>query len=489
MVLQVAIFVVMIVKFQDMFMFFYGASTIIGLIVTFYIVNEKSNPGYKIAWIIPVLVIPVFGTLAYILFGCSKLGSSSIRKMKIMGERIKKELNPDEQILEDIKKENITAYNQVHYLQKYAYSPAYKNAYLEYLPMGEVKFQRMKEELEKAERFIFLEYFIIEPGKMWNSILEILERKVKQGVEVRVIFDDLGCIKTLPYRYEKKLHKIGIKCVVFNKFLPILSSKLNNRDHRKICVIDGNVGITGGINLADEYINSYEKHGHWKDTSVLIKGSAVWNLTVMFLTMWLYITNGDEDFSQFKPTETYEENGIVQPYGDSPIDDELVGETVYRNMFTRANNYLYITTPYLIIDNEMVTALINVAKSGVDVRIITPHIADKWYVHAVTRAYYKQLIEGGVRIFEYTPGFIHAKTAVCDDLYATVGTINLDYRSLYLHFECGVFLYAVNIIADMKADFQKTLHKCDEVTLEQCNNTPLPKRLLRGFLRVFAPLM
>lgn len=488
--LQAALLVLMVVYFRDMFMFFYGISSGIGLIVTFYIVNQRSNPGYKIAWIIPVLVIPVFGTLAFLLFGCGQPSRSAMRRIKKMEDRLKKELPPSPDISEEIRALNEDAYNQAHYIENFASSPAYKGTSLEYLPMGEIKFRRMKEELETASRFIFLEYFIIQPGVMWNEILDILKRKVKQGVDVRVIFDDVGCIQALPYRYDKKLRDMGIKCVVFNKFLPILSSSLNNRDHRKICVIDGNVGITGGINLADEYINVYEKHGHWKDTSILLRGQAVWSLTVMFLTMWQLITGKNEDFSVFRPDKNIAaDNGYVVPYSDIPIGDEPVGETVYLNMFMRANKYLYITTPYLIIDNEIVTALVSAAKSGVDVRIITPHVPDKVYVHAVTRSYYKNLIEAGVRIFEYTPGFIHAKTVVCDGLFATVGTINLDYRSLYLHFECGVFIFASDVISDIREDFMRTLEKCEEITMEKCLRVPFLKRVVRGFLKIFAPLM
>ena len=328
---------------------------------------------------------------------------------------------------------------------------------------------------------------------MWDTILEILKEKVKQGVEVRVIYDDMGCIMTLPYRYDRKLEALGIQCCVFNPFIPVLTSRLNNRDHRKICVIDGHTGFTGGINLADEYINAYEKHGHWKDTAVLLRGEAVWNLTVMFLSMWDYIHGINEDFAPYKPsvhlTEQVESDGYVQPYSDNPLDGESVGETVYLNLINRAKRYVYINTPYLILDNEMATALRMAAKSGVDVRIVTPHIPDKWYVHAVTRAYYQMLLESGVRIYEYTPGFVHAKTFVVDDEYATVGTVNLDYRSLYLHFECGVLLYRSSSVAAVKEDYLKTLEVCQDVTLEECRRVPLIRQLGRAVLRVFAPLM
>ena len=307
------------------------------------------------------------------------------------------------------------------------------------------------------------------------------------------MYDDMGCIMTLPHHYERKMEALGIACSVFNPFIPILSSRLNNRDHRKICVIDGHTGFTGGINLADEYINAYEKHGHWKDSSIILKGDAVWNLTVMFLAMWDDIRGIKEDYEKFKP-RVYQSvpesrDGYVQPYSDNPLDDEIVGETVYFNLINKAKRYVYITTPYLIIDNEMVTALSVAAKSGVDVRIITPHIPDKWYVHAVTRAYYEGLLENGVKIYEYTPGFIHAKTFAVDDEYGTVGTINLDYRSLYLHFECGVWLYRTRSVLQIKEDFLAMLPICQEITLEECRNVKWYRKLVRACLRIFAPLM
>ncbi|MEG1778081.1 MAG: cardiolipin synthase, partial [Angelakisella sp.] len=363
----------------------------------------------------------------------------------------------------------------------------------EYLSSGEMKFERMLEELRKAEHFIFLEYFIIQEGVMWNAILEVLCQKAKEGVDVRIIYDDMGCIMTLPYGYDKKLEEMGIKCARFNPFIPILSIRFNNRDHRKICIIDGDIGITGGINLADEYINAIDKHGHWKDTAILLRGAAVWNLTVMFLSMWDYLRDSHDDCRLYRPGLYHPlpqaNDGYVQPFADSPLDGESVSETVYLNMINKAERYIYITTPYLIIDNEMVVALQTAAKNGVDVRIITPHIADKWYVHAVTRAYYESLVECGVRIYEYTPGFIHAKTYVCDDKYAVVGTINMDYRSLYLHFECGAWLCDSSGVFAVRDDFTKILEVSGEVTLQQCRDVSWVRRLGRGLLKSFAPLM
>ena len=490
-VLQALLLFGFIWKLDNYFVYFYAGSVLLSLLITLGIINSKSNPAYKIAWLIPILLFPVFGGLIYLLFGSDRTGRYLRKKLQgigtemdnVIGEAYRR--SGAEQLPPD-------AANQSRYISHCAYCPPYQNTTTEYLPLGEVKFERMVEELKKAKHYIFLEYFIIQEGKMWNTILDILRQKAAEGVDVRVIYDDMGCIMILPTGYDKTLEQMGIKCRIFNPFVPILSSRFNTRDHRKICVIDGNVGFTGGINLADEYINAYEKHGHWKDTSILLKGEAVFNLTVMFLSMWDYLdgTTGKTDYSRYYPT-VWDENakGYVQPFADNPLDDEAVGETVYLNLINKAKRYVYITTPYLILSSEMFTALTSAAKCGVDVRIITPHVPDKWYVHAVSRSHYQPLIEAGVKIYEYTPGFIHAKTFVVDDDYAVVGTINLDYRSLYLHFECAVWMYQTPSVAQVRDDFFKTQQISQEITLEECRSLSFPRRLGRSVLRVFAPLM
>lgn len=492
--IQLLVLIGVILRFNNYFVLFYGVSILISMISVLGIINNHINPAYKIAWIIPILLFPVFGGLFYIFFGGNKMGKRAKRKMKSIVNKTRKALPPQELILEEIEAQNQAAANQSRYIQNYAYCPPYINTTTEYLSIGEKKFERLKSELRRAERYIFLEYFIIEEGLMWDSILDILAEKASKGVDVRVIYDDVGCLLTLPYRYDKKLEEMGIKCYVFNPLIPILSPSLNNRNHRKIAVIDGHTGFTGGINLADEYINRFEKHGHWKDSAIMLKGEAVWSMTVMFLSMWGYLSGTEEDFEQFKPDNLLLENskdkkGYVQPFADNPLDDETVGEIVYLNLINKARKYVYITTPYLIIDNEMVTALSAAAKGGVDIRIITPHCADKWYVHAVTRSYYKVLIENGVKIYEYTPGFIHSKTYVSDDEYGVVGTINMDFRSLYLHFECGVWMYDCISISEMKSDFLNTLQICKEVTIEELRDVKWYKALGRSILRAFAPLM
>lgn len=490
---QVAVLILVIWRFNDRFVYFYGVCMLLSIGVVLWIVNDRSNPGYKIAWIIPILLFPIFGGLFYVMFGGNRLSGRTKKKMRDMDRHMAEALVPKHPVREDILQLSRSAGIQSRYIERYAYCPPYQNTMTEYLPSGERKFEVLKRELLKAEHYIFLEYFIIQEGEMWNSILDILVRKVEQGVDVRLIYDDMGCIMTLPYGYDKKLEKLGIKTCVFNPFIPILTTKLNNRDHRKIAVIDGHTGITGGINLADEYINAYEKHGRWRDAAILLKGEAVWSLTVMFLTMWGYLRGSEDDFEQYRPQihqiKREATDGYIQPYADNPLDDEPVGETVYLNLISRARQYIYINTPYLIIDNEMVTALCGAAKGGVDVRIVTPHIADKKFVHAVTRAYYEVLLESGVRIYEYTPGFIHAKTFAVDDDYGTVGTVNLDYRSLYLHFECGVWMYRSSSVLAVKEDFLKHLSECQEITLGDCRSVRWYRRLGRSILRVFAPLL
>lgn len=491
--IQALALVIVIWKFINYFVYFYAFCTLLSILAVLWIINGKSNPAYKLAWIIPIMIFPIFGGLFYLMFGGNKSSKRSKQKMQEIGRKMKDSLGQNQETLQKLEQENRGAANQTKYIERYSDCPVYTNTATEYLTPGERKFERMLEELKKAERYIFLEYFIIQEGVMWDTILEILKEKAKQGVDVRVIYDDVGCLFTLPYGYEKKLESMGIKCRVFNPFIPVLSVRLNNRDHRKITVIDGHTAFTGGINLADEYINAYEKYGYWKDSAIVIQGDAVWSLTVMFLSMWSFLTKTDEGYETFKPafkdTVHFSSDGYVQPFADDPLDDEAVGESVYLNLIDKAERYVYINTPYLIIDNEMSMSLSLAAKRGVDVRIVTPHIPDKWYVHAVSRSYYETLVESGVSIYEYTPGFVHAKTFVVDDMFAVVGTINLDYRSLFLHFECGVWLYNTKSVSEVKEDYLLMLDICQKITLEDCKNIKWYRRLGRSVLKILAPLM
>lgn len=491
--LQAIILGMSVWKLSEYFVYLYVVFASISIMVVIYILNKKGNPSYKLAWVIPILLFPIFGGLFYLVFGGDQTSKKFKASVKAIYEETKGILIQDEKIVEELKGKDKSVANQFIYTKEYSTFPVHKNTKTQYLSPGEKFFNVLKEELKKAKYFIFMEYFIIEEGMMWDSILDLLVEKVQEGVEVRVMYDDAGTIQTLPYKYHEKLEKLGIKTVVFNEIKPRLSLKINNRDHRKITVIDGIVGFTGGINLADEYINQVERYGHWKDAAIMLKGEAVQNLTMMFLQVWNFDKVKSDDYRQYlEPAYEQEEevtDGYVQPYGDSPLDEETVGENVYLNMIQKAKEYVYINTPYLIVDNELVTALTLAAKSGLDIRIVTPHVPDKWYVHLLTRAYYQQLIEAGVRIYEYKPGFIHAKTFVADDEMGVVGSINLDYRSLYLHFECGVLMYQSRAVLEIKEEFLKTLEICLPVTLEECHNVRWYIRLMRSILRCFAPLM
>ena len=490
--IQVVVLVVMLLGFNTYFLPIYVFCPALSVFAVFWIVGRQSDPGYKIAWIVPILLFPIFGGLFYLMFGGNRLSRRTRRKMEIVDRQMRAVLGPDLQA-EALEPLGEDAVAQARYLERQARCPVYENTETEYYPLGELCFARMVEELRKAKRYIFVEYFIIEDGIMWDTILDILKDKVQEGVDVRVMYDDVGAIFTLPRDYDRELERrTGIKCCAFNRLVPVLSLRLNNRDHRKILAIDGEVAFTGGINLADEYINEKVRFGHWKDSAILVRGDAAWSMTVMFLTMWNYVRETDGGcYDAFRPKERkdYSGGGYVQPYTDNPLDLEAVGQTVYLNMICRAKRYVYCTTPYLIVDDNMNTALCMAAKSGVDVRIVTPHIPDKKVVFELTRAHYQPLLEAGVRIYEYTPGFVHAKNFAVDDLYGTVGTINLDYRSLFLHFENGVWLCGAPSIRDIKADFLETLELCQEITLEQARALPWWRKALRAVLRVFAPLM
>lgn len=487
---QIAIFALMIWKFKEFNDWIYAGLLILSIAATLFIISKNTNPAYKIAWVVPILAVPVFGGLFYLMLGGNRLSSRQRKKMNAVEDNLRRHLPQNPEIREKLLGISETAELQSRYIQNVAGCPVYENTSIRYFSLGDDVFPVMLEELRKAEKYIFLEYFIIGPGVLWDSILEILKEKAKEGLDVRVMYDDFGCITLLPGNYKKELEAAGIRCCVFEPFVPIMSARLNNRDHRKFMIIDGKVGFTGGINMADEYINRKVRFGHWKDNAIMLQGEAVWSMTVMFLSLWDYVSGrGDSIASYIPPEPVVEGTGFVQPYVDNPMDDEPVGSSVYLNLINRANHSIYIMTPYLIIDYTMSEALCNAAKSGLDVRIITPHIPDKWYVHAVTRAHYEQLVKCGVKVYEYTPGFIHSKVFAVDGKFATVGTINLDYRSLYLHFENGVFMYETDCIHDIYQDFAQTFEVSQEILLEECRATSLWVRLTRAILRLFAPLM
>lgn len=467
---------------------------IVAVLVVLVIVNKRSNPSYKIVWTFVILTIPIVGLLIYYIFGRSELTRRTRKRMEAINQEMEKELPDQPQYMEELRETDKSVYNQVKYINDWASFPVYRNTATKYYRSGEEMFPDILEALKSAESFIFMEFFIVEEGVMFNQILEILKEKAASGVDVRFMYDDFGSVTTLPARYHEKLCSYGIQCVKFNPLYPVMSVIMNNRDHRKILVVDGKIGFTGGINLADEYINEVERFGYWKDTGIRLKGEAVWSFTVMFLEMWSYVTKRkEEDITKFRveipKTEEFSDDGYVQPYDDSPLDHETSGENIYMNIISRAKDYVYIFTPYLIPDYEMLKCLKNSAKSGVDVRIIMPGIPDKKIVYWMGQSYYEELIECGVKIYQYEPGFVHAKCFVCDDEIATVGSINMDYRSLYLHFECGVWMYRSSAVMQVKEDVLETLKECEEITMEFCRKRPAVIRTILGVLKIFTPLL
>lgn len=475
--------------------YIYGGFTLLSAFVILYVVNKDENPSFKLAWIIPITVIPVFGTLLYLFLELQWEGKIINKKLRENISDTQPYLKQNPRYMDQLAKTSRSNANLAAYIENSGSYPVYGNTNVKYYPVGEEMFEDMKKELEKAKRFIFMEYFIVERGEMWDSILEILERKVSEGVEVRFMYDGMCCLVLLPYSYPRELRAKGLKAKMFAPIRPALSTYQNNRDHRKILVIDGHTAFTGGINLADEYINRKVRFGHWKDTGIMVKGDAVTSFTMMFLQMWNITEKEPEDYGRylrdpefFYPPELSME-GFVIPYGDSPLDQETVGELVYLDIINTARNYVHIMTPYLILNYELVQALQFAAKRGVETIIIMPHIPDKEYAFLLAKAHYEELIRAGVQIYEYTPGFVHAKVFTSDDEKAVVGTINMDYRSLYLHFECAAYIYRNEVIKDVERDFMETLAKSQVITLEECRNYPWYKKLAGRVLRLFAPLM
>lgn len=488
---QLALLFITTVQFSYYFVFFYLSASIISLLVVLRIVNSDRNLAYKLAWSFIILAFPAFGVTIYLIFCGNRISKHTLSKMSFMEDLLRNELdNKSSQQLYETN--DAFAIKQMKYIQTSSGCPPCEDSESRYFSSGENMFPVLCDELQKAEKYIFLEYFIISEGLMWNKIHEILLKKVSEGVDVRLIYDDIGCIMSLKRNFADKLEKEGIQCKVFHRFIPLLSARQNNRDHRKICVIDGKCAFTGGINIADEYINNIKRFGYWKDNAVMMRGDAAWSFSVMFLTMWDYLNGVQEHtgYESYRPLDltgtSQNVSGIVQPYADNPLDNEPVGENVYLGMLSAAQNYVWITTPYLIIDEQMERALCRAVKSGINVRIVTPGIPDKKIINETTKSFYPSLIENGVEIYEYDPGFIHAKTFLCDGKYASVGSVNLDYRSLYLHFECGVWMSDVPCINDIKKDFEEIFECSHKVELEK---TGFLRMIYRGILELIAPLL
>ncbi len=466
-----------------------GFIYIVTVVLVLYIMfGENQRSSYKMVWVFLIAIFPLFGILLYLILGDKKFSKRRRKRLEekiivAVGENLESEeasnalmcVNPllsrQSTLIRNLSRYGLWAHTQATYFSN-----------------GEDFLKDALIELRNAKKFIFLEYFIITPGRCWDSILSILKEKVKQGVDVRVMYDDLGSAPSLPYLYDKKLQSYGIKAYPFNPMQIHINPRLNFRDHRKIMNIDGNICYTGGLNLADEYMNNSISHGYWKDNAVKIVGDAVWNLTMIFLENWAFVTGQmPQDFSFYKPVVHPESDGFVQPFADTPLDYKNVAESGYMEVLNHAKKYVWITTPYLIIDEEITNTLIRVALCGVDVRIITPSVPDKKLVHEVTRTAYEKLVSAGVKIYEYAPGFIHSKTFVSDDEVAFVGTANLDYRSLYLHFELSIAFYNSSIVECVKQDFLSAMNFSKLQNLEELKKTSKLRKLERKFLQLFAP--
>lgn len=484
--IQLFIIVYLSWKLGQFGIYVYAAFNIMSIIVSFAILNRSFNPAYKISWMLLVLTVPFAGVFFYLMFGNLRLSKNRQNKLNYLKQQISKEVIKNSHNI-SIDDQDINKVSK--YITNITGMMPMDNTISQLLPSGEDFHKSLLEELEKAEKFIFLEYFIIREGEMWDSIEKILIEKAKKGVDVRVIYDDFACINKVKFSFKGKLIKNGIKVINFNPYRPRLTMVINYRDHRKITVIDGNVGYVGGINIGDEYINRVQKFGYWKDASLILKGDGVWNLTLLFLQMWQFSSNDQLNYDLYRPTVSYTTTGFVQPFGDGPLDSHQTIEMSYIQLINSAKKYVYITTPYLVLDNEMATSLKLAAMGGVDVRIMMPHIPDKKIVFMISQSHYLDLINAGVKIYEFRPGFLHSKYIVADDKTAIIGTANLDYRSFYLHYEVGCLLYQTTSINDIKKDFDRALEVSHQVTLEEAKKISWIKKIFVSFLRAFSPMI
>lgn len=465
-------------------------TTFLSILVVLRLNSKHTNTAMKMPWVMLILILPVMGLSLYLLV--EMLGDPGVgKRLRAIREDMKDEIPAGaDGALQKLEEIDLPGANQARYLWNCTHWPVYENTDVRFFAEAKDAFEAMKSDLEKAEKFIFMEYFIVEDGSCFREIEDILIRKQAQGVEIRFLYDDIGSVGKVNMFFAKRLRKEGIQCRPFNPALPLLNIFLNHRDHRKITVIDGKVGFTGGFNLADEYFDRTHPYGKWKDSGLRLEGEAVRSLTAAFLELWSVQNNQQEDYRAYLDVAySVPARGFVQPFADNPLGQERAAEEVYLNLTAQSNKTLYFMTPYLIITDEMHRALRLAAKRGVDVRIITPGIPDKKTVYAVTRSYYAGLAAQGVRIYEYTPGFCHAKQCICDGRIATVGTSNLDYRSLYHHFENNVVLYGCDAVGEIAADFERTFPQCREVTEDYRAGRGAMLRTWQYILRLFAPLM
>jgi len=478
------------VRFREYLPHYYAVSAILSTVISFRIINMDMDPSSKITWLVVIAIRPDFGSFLF-WYIRRDLGFNALKyQVTQINRKTADIISQDTDTSRKLTAESPANSLLAKYISRSGCYPVYDHTDVTYFPSGEEKFRRMLTELERAEKFIFIEYFIIDEGHMWGKILDILSRKARRGVEIMVMYDGSNEFTTLPRGYNRQLEKLGIKCKVYAPATPFVSTHYNYRDHRKILVIDNRVAFTGGINLADEYINRIEKYGHWKDTAIMLKGPAVKSFTLMFLQMW-NVSTPFAEYSRYlqQPSEEYDVSGYIIPYGDSPVDKFKVGRQVYLDIINRAEKYVHIMTPYLILDNELESALKFAAERGVDVKIMLPGIPDKKAPYALAKTHYSTLLDSGVEIYEYIPGFVHAKVFVSDAEKAVVGTINLDYRSLYHHFECAAYMYKTGCISDIEQDFLDTLKRCRQVTKETVKREKLYIKITGKLLKIVAPLM
>ncbi|MGI6002560.1 MAG: cardiolipin synthase [Lachnospiraceae bacterium] len=463
----------------------------VSVVIVICMISMSRHYSYNIMWIVIILAFPLAGTVVFLFLEVmDRVSSKTYKNIVSETEKSQKYLEQDADVLDAARADAPDIAGQFTYISESSGFPFYENTGFDYYGFGEEGWPVMLEEMKKAEKFIFLEYFIIAPGKMWEPMLEILQEKAQEGVLCRVLYDDMGSINKLPYDYARQLEEMGIHAVAFNRISPVLNGIMNHRDHRKILVIDGKVAFSGGINLSDEYINVNSPFGIWKDNCIRVTGKAVWSYTVLFLTNWNALRHEDDDYRIYEAQDVRpgSPDGWIAPYGETPLDDRLLGQDIYINILNQARNYCYIFSPYLLIDNEMLNALILAAQRGVDVRIILPGIPDKKIVWNIAKTYFYNLAHNGVKIYLYTPGFDHAKVFVSDDRVATVGTLNLDYRSLYLHFENGTYLYKAKEILKIRDDFLEAAEQSHEIRMGESRLHPL-RAFFYMALRILTPMM
>jgi len=461
-----------------------GLLRILGVVFVVFLVSARTEETYKVFWILFIMAVPLAGTMTYLLYGDKRTSRPIARKIQDSAKRINMPKDKHMELYKEMEKEDLRLAKTAEYISKQTRFPIEVNEDATYYPLGELMWKDMLEEMKKAEKYIYLEYFIIHDGEMWRAMRDIMEEKVKEGVDVRLIYDDFGSLTTFSDTDTNYLTKIGVKWICFNE-LKFISGTLNNRSHRKILIIDGKTAFSGGINLADEYINKIDIYGHWKDIGFRIKGRAVGNYVYMFMEFWNAYHKDRIDVEVLKevPARSGKQDGLVLSYYDAPFNTDPISNNFFIEMLGNATNYAWFYTPYLILGDALMDAFERAAKRGVDIRIIMPGIPDKKIIFRLSRSYYKPLLDAGVKIYEYIPGFVHAKAAIFDDKVCSIGSVNLDYRSLFLHFENYSVFWNSSILEDLKKDFLNTQSECREVY-----SSEIKGYLLDSILRIFAPL-